>query len=75
MHKRSETAANCPNKRLRHKIHLFSLPVCQEKINKVIFVGVHLLENNGNQLTGFYTMRAHPERYFPTEINPRAFTC
>ena len=36
--KRSETAANCPNKQFRHKIHLSFLPFCQEEINKIIFV-------------------------------------
>ena len=29
----------------------------------------------GNQLTGFYMMRAHPEKYFQTDISSRAFTC
>ena len=46
LYKRPETAATCPNKRFRHKIHLFFFPICQEEINKVIFVWVYELENN-----------------------------
>ena len=34
---RHETAATCPNKQFRNN-SLFSLPICQEEINKVIFV-------------------------------------
>ena len=33
----TETGATCPNKQFRNK-SLFSLPICQEEINKVIFV-------------------------------------
>ena len=32
-YKRPETAATCPNKQLRHKIHLFFFPICQEERN------------------------------------------
>ena len=45
-YKQTETAATCPNKQFRHKIHLFFLLICQEEINNVIFVWVYELENN-----------------------------
>ena len=38
VYKRPETAATCPIKQFRHKIHLSFLPICQEEINIVIFV-------------------------------------
>ena len=46
MYKRPETATTCPNKQFWSKTHLFFLPICQEEINKVIFVWVYELENN-----------------------------
>ena len=36
VYKRPETAATCPNKQFRHKIHLFFLPICQEEISEFI---------------------------------------
>ena len=38
MYKLLETAATCPKKQFRHKIYLLFLSICQEEINKVIFV-------------------------------------
>ena len=46
VYKQTETAATCPKKQFRHKIHLFFLPIWQEEINKVIFLWVYELENN-----------------------------
>ena len=43
--KRPETAATCPTKQFRNN-SLFSVPICQEEINKVIFAWVYELENN-----------------------------
>ena len=37
-YKRPETVPTCLNKQFRHKIHLSILPICQEEMNKVIFV-------------------------------------
>ena len=45
MYKRPEKAATWPNKQFRNN-SLFSLPICQEEINKVIFAWVYELENN-----------------------------
>ena len=44
MYKRPETAATCPNKQFRNN-SLFSFPICQEEINKVILVWVYELED------------------------------
>ena len=37
LNKRPEAAATCPNKQFRNN-SLFSLPICQDEINKVVFV-------------------------------------
>ena len=44
VYKRPEKAATYPNKQFRNN-PLFSLPICQEEINKVILVWVYELEN------------------------------
>ena len=46
VNKQPETAATCPNKQFRYKIHLFFRPICQEEINNVTFVWVYELEDN-----------------------------
>ena len=45
VYKRAETAATCQNKQFQNN-SLFSLPICQEEINKIIFVWAYKLENN-----------------------------
>ena len=52
MYKRPETAATCPNKQFRNN-SLLSLPICQEEMNKVIFVWVYELENNSQLWVSF----------------------
>ena len=49
--KQSETAATCSNKQFWQKINLFSLPICQEEINKIIFVWIYKLENEWHLFT------------------------
>ena len=36
MHKRPETAAICPNKQCKPKVHLFFLSLCQEGVNVIL---------------------------------------
>ena len=45
VYKRSKTATTCPNKQFQNN-SLFSLPICQEEINKVILVWVYEVETN-----------------------------
>ena len=63
VYKRPETAATCPNKQFRNK-SLFSLPICQEEINKVIFVWVYELENNFIFVYNFVINRAKIQKLF-----------
>ena len=56
VYKWPETAATCPNKQFQHKIHLFFLPICQDEINKVIFVWVHEFENNWHLFTNRHVL-------------------
>ena len=64
MYKRPETAETCPNKQFQNK-SLFSLPICQEEINKVVFVWVYELENN-SKFKADSSYKAFSEKGGPT---------